>query len=176
MAPLPPDSTARLRVKYAVAGFAHTFQVRYGLSATVDDAIDAFNSLIGIIGGSFFSSEVVQFTKADSGSNIFNPIADSALSGWGTGSGTNKDTASMLDFVGRSEDGRRVRACLFGCTINSAGGDFRDSGAESSSVNDAVDLMNSTPGVFLSINGFQPVWYNYVNLGNNAYWRNKVRA
>lgn len=176
MAPLPPDSTARLKVHYAVCGYRHTHQVRFKSPNTVDDAISAFNGLIAIIGGSFFSSEIVKLEVAADGSNIFNPVADEALAGWGSGSGTPKDTANMLNFIGRSLDGRKARADLFGCTITSAGGDYRDSGGESSSVNDAVAYLNGQEGCYITINGFQPIWYDYVNLGPNAYWRNKIRA
>jgi hypothetical protein len=47
--------------------------------------------------------------------------------------------------------------------------------AEDSIISDAVDLLNGTSDFFLAIDGTVPVWYGYANLGDNAYWRNRIR-
>lgn len=175
MAPLPPDSTARVRIKYHVCGRDHVAQIRYKAPNTVADVLSEFNDLITIVGAQFFATVMVGVTAAAEGSNIFNPVEDEALSGWGSGAGTPAQTANMFDFVGRSVDGRRVRFDLFGSQAEKSGDTYRESGTASSVVNDAVSLLNDAEGTFLSINGFQPIWANYVNLGPNAYWRNKIR-
>lgn len=175
MSPLPPDSTARVKFKYHVCGHDHVAQVRYTEPNTVDDVISAFNDLIGIIGDQMFATDLIEVTQAISGSNVFNPVADEALASWGSGAGTPAQTANMFDFVGRSLDGRRVRLSIFGSQADVSAGSYRETGVASSVVNDAVQLLNTSEGTFLSINGFQPVWHNYVNLGPNAYWRNKIR-
>jgi hypothetical protein len=81
----------------------------------------------------------------------------------------------MLNFVGRSLDGRRTAVKLLGCRVESSGDDFRVTTAEGSMVNAAVAALNAMEGTFVTINGFQPVWKNYANIGDNAYWRNHIR-
>lgn len=175
MAPLPPDSTARLFVDYTVCGHQHTAQVRFRAPATADDAIAAFNDVIGAIGEYFFLTTVNSVRVAAEGSNISNPYPGTWPTGWGAGAGVPAFSARYCDFVGRSLDGRRVRLALFGFQFEYSGTDFRMNAAEDDNVAAAVDALNAAEGVMLSINGFQPLWYAYADIGDNAYWRNQIR-
>lgn len=175
MTPLPPDSTARLKVFYTVCGHVHTHQVRFKAPNTADDAMASFNDLITAVGGLLFASEVINVVVAADGSNVFNPYAGTWPVGWGDGAGAQKDTANMLNFVGRSVDGRRVRADLFGCVVDSSSGIFRATAAGTAIVEAGVTVLNDAEGTYLSINGFQPQWGLYANLGQSAYWRNHIR-
>lgn len=175
MAPLPPDSTARVKVNYSTCGFEHTAMIRFKEPNTVDDVVTEFNALITAIGSLFYLSSFIDAQVAVSGSNVFNPVAGGWPVTWGSGVGPNYATAHYLDFVGRSLDGRRVRLALFGCQSYTSGDDYRALSTESAAVDDAVNVLNDAEGVFLSINGFQPIYKSYANIGVNAYWRNKVR-
>lgn len=175
MAALPPSSTARVKIQYTVSGFDHVVQVRYKAPDTTDDVIAGFNDLITAIGPLLLESTFVQASVAAIGSDIFNPLAGDWPVGWGDSTQGNYSSAQFYDFVGRSLDGRRVRLTLFGAQVIQDGGDFRINTVENANVDAAVQVLNDAEGTFLSINGFQPVWYSYVNTGVNAYWRNKIR-
>jgi hypothetical protein len=77
--------------------------------------------------------------------------------------------------VGRGPTGRRVRVALFGAVIEQFGDDFRISGSENALVADAIAVLTSDGDIFLDVEYEVPVWHNYINLGSNAYWRNKIR-
>lgn len=176
MAPLPPDSTARVKIYYSTCGYTHSAQVRYTAPNTVADVVTAWNDLVTAIGGAFYLSSFVQAQEAVSGSNVFNDVAGDWPVTWGADAGPAPATANFVDFIGRSLDGRRVRLALFGCKTTTSNDDYRTLTTESTAVDAAVQVLNDAEGVFLSINGFQPVWKSYVNLGPNAYWRNKIRG
>lgn len=175
MAALPPSSTARVKIQYTVDGHDHVCQIRYKAPDTTDDVIAGFNDLITAIGPRLHESTFVQASVAALGSDIFNPLAGDWPVGWGDGAAPNYGSALYYDFIGRSLDGRRVRLALFGAQNLQMGTDYRINTAEDADVDAAVQVLNEAEGIFLSINGFQPVWYSYVNTGVNAYWRNKIR-
>jgi hypothetical protein len=175
MAPLPPDSTARVKVFYHVAGQNHSVQIRYNEPNTLADVASAFGSFIDEISPACFLTNVLDVQFAVSGSNVFNPTTETFPEGWGGSDTTGDKSADYHNFIGRSADGRRTRIGLFGATATVAGGKFRVLAGESEAYAAAIGVLNDAEGVFLSINGFQPVWKEYANLGNNAYWRNKIR-
>lgn len=175
MAPLPPNSTARVKVFYETCGHVHTAQIRYKAPNTVDDVITAFNDLITACGGMFYHSSFIDAQVAADGSNVFNPVAGGWPVEWGGATHDQSATAQYVDFVGRSFDGRRVRFSLFGAIYTVSGANYRTLSTEEPMVDDAVNVLNGAEGVFLSINGFQPVWKSYVDIGVNAYWRNQLR-
>lgn len=175
MAPLPPDSSARVWIDYHTCGEDHTCMIRYKAPATVTDVADAFTALISHIGGAFALSSLVGVRDAADGSNVSNPSAGTWPVSWGSGAGDHAMSAHYIDFVGRSLDGRRVRLALFGASESQGGDDYRLTSAENAAVLASVAVLNGTPNIFISINKFQPVWYPYADVGINAYWRNRIR-
>lgn len=175
MAPLPPDSTGRLFIDYETCGYDHTALIRLGAGVTPADGADEFNTLITGITGLFYLSTFLGARFAPAGSNIANPVTADWPVSWGSGAGPAYATAQFVDFIGRSLDGRRVRFSLFGAALEQFNNRFRVPAADSTAVNNGVTTLNAAEGTFVSINGFQPVWKQYANIGPNAYWRNKVR-
>jgi hypothetical protein len=175
MAPLPPDSTTRYKFFYNVCNHDHVAQIRAGEGVTDAEVADEFNSFISAAGALFNVSVLTEVQKAASGSDIFNPVVADWPVGWGTETGPDDETANYCDWIGRSLDGRRVRFGLFGATFDAISGKYRVFAADNTTVNDACSVLNGAEGVFVSINGFQPVWKLYINTGNNAHWRNKIR-
>jgi len=175
MAPLPPDSTALCITDYNTCELDHSVLIRFTEPNTVDDVVTAFNDFISAFESLLFLSTFIGARVAVSGSNVFNPVAGSWPVTWGSDAGAKVSTAWYYDFVGRSVDGRRVRTAIFGAKQISTTDDYRAFSAEVPAIEDAVAVLNNAEGVFLSINGFQPVWKNYANSGVNAYWRNKIR-
>jgi hypothetical protein len=149
--------------------------IRYKDPATPADVIAAFNDLITACGALFITSAFVGGRHAADGSNVSVPLAGAWPTTWGSGSALDFHNGMYYDFVGRSLDGRKCRLALFGAQAVEVGGDYRTTTGESSLINDAVDVLNGTPNIFISINKFQPVWAPYANMGTNAYWRNKIR-
>jgi hypothetical protein len=175
MAPLPADSTARVKIAYNTCQFDHEVMIRFKEPDTVDDVIADFNSFITAIESLLFLSTFIGAQVAVSGSNVFNDVPGSWPVTWGSDAGAKVSTAWYYDFIGRSLDGRRVRMALFGAKQISTTDDYRAFSAEVPAIEDGVAILNAAEGTFLSINGFQPVWKPYANSGVNAYWRNKIR-
>jgi hypothetical protein len=158
-----------------VCGEEHAFLIRYGAGSSAAEAIDDFNTITTACESLLYESTVTNVLVAASGSNVANPYDGTWPVGWGADAGTHAESAMMLDYIGRSFDGRRVRHSYFGCKQQTDGEDFRLNAADSSPVAAAVAALNVCEGTFVSINGFQPVYYPYANTGSNAYWRNKIR-
>ena len=175
MAPLAPDSTPRVWIDYEVGSYNHTLQIRHTEDVAPEDVIPAFNDFITACGILFFASTFVGARYAAGGSHISVPLAGSWPVGWGDTAAGRKDSANYVDFIGRSADGRRVRMAVFGAKNQNLGDDYRMTSVESAPMFAGVGELNSHPGIFVSINAFQPVWYPYANLGTNAYWRNHIR-
>lgn len=175
MAPLPHNNTPIYFVDYSVGGETHTMEVRAAAPVSPStfgtnmnaflDAIDALFNQITILG--------VRFQAA--GTNFSNPVV-TGIEGnvYGSGAGTDDQVPIALNFVGRSSGGRRVRLMVFGFKFGLSG--YRLSSVESPEVASGVALLNSTPNMFLAIDGVDPVWYPYANSLVNAYWQRKVRA
>jgi hypothetical protein len=175
LAPLPLDSTARYHFQYHTCGFDHTLQIRAGADVTDAEVAADFNAFITACGGLFHASTLTDVLKAPSGSNVFNSVVADWPVGWGGSAGPNAHTANYVDFIGRSLDGRRVRAALFGCTFDVFEDSYRILAADDAAVADTCTVLNGAEGTFVSINGFQPVWKLYADIGPSAYWRNKIR-
>jgi hypothetical protein len=172
MAPLPPNSTARFKVFYTSVGEQHTLQVRSAdspaaVGLNVDDLFTALSPKL-------FATVIDEVQFAASGSNVFNSVT-TGIEGntYGTGAGSITNVPLYIDFVGRSADGRRVRASVFGA--NDTGTDFRYVAGESAAIDAAVAALQAPANHWLTIGGLEPVWKNYANGGFNAYWQRAVR-
>ena len=175
MTPLPPESTARVKIAYNTCEFDHEVLIRFAAPNTVDDVVTAFNEFITAIESLLFLSTLIGAQVAASGSTIFNDVAGSWPVTWGSGVGEKVSTAWYYDFISRSTGGKRGRLALFGAKQISTTDDYRAFSAEVAAIEDGVAVLNAAEGVFLSIDGLQPIWKPYANSGVNAYWRNKIR-
>ena len=175
MAPLPADSSARVKIKYLVCEREHELLIRFKAPATVDDVLAGFSSLIAGVDDLLFLSEFISAEVADVGSNIFNPDSSVWPVSWGTGAGSLPSTADFIDFVGRSLDGRKTHLALFGAKTSVSGDGYRISSASNSVINGMTTVLNAASNIFTTINGFHTVWQLYANIGQNAYWRNHLR-
>jgi hypothetical protein len=175
MAPLPPNSTARLWVDYETCGENHSAQIRLADGEDPAEAATEFGDLITAVTSMFFLSTFLGARYAASGSNVSNDVDLVWPVTWGSAVGPHFASSRYVDFIGRSLDGRRVRFALFGCNIEAEGGDYRIPAAASTAVANGLEVLDNTEGTFVSINGFKPNWKRYVNIGSNAYWRNHIR-
>jgi len=175
MAPLPPNSTGRLYVDYTVCGEEHTAIVRFATGSSADEALADFNDLTTEASPLLFESTVNNVRFSAALSNVSNPLPGTWPTGWGSGAGTHIQTANMLSFRSRSLDGRKGGIILFGCKFTESGGDARINSAESADVEACLAVLANAEGTFVTINQFQPSWYQYANIGQDAYWRNRIR-
>lgn len=175
MAPLPANNTAVLFVDYTVQLHQHTLQCRYDIPNTPEDAMTSVAELLAAL-SSFMSTTTIdgaRFRNKDS--DVSTDIAWTGATGYGEGTGSEFVTAYYVDFVGRSAGGRRVRVAVFGVENFIAGGNYRASLGESGPVDAGQAVLAAAEGTFLAIDGQQPIWKTYGNLGINAYWRNQIR-
>jgi len=120
---------------------------------------------------------IVGLRKRDAGSTVSLPIVWGHASTYGTGAGSHNESANYFDFVGRADTGRRARVAVFGTNIqaDTSGNDYRFASASEANVAAAVVELNAHSDIWLALDGFKPTWYQYANVGNNAYWRNRIR-
>jgi hypothetical protein len=172
MAPLPPDNTARYRVKYTNIGIQHVMDIRSTQSPSAfGTEVDAFLTAL---------SPVMKATVIDSVefaahlSNIFNVVV-SGIEGntYGSGAGVLANASQYADFVGRSTGGRRVRLAVFG--IPDTSNDFRYLSSENADIDATIAVLNGAGNTFLCIDGLAPIWKNYANAGQNAHWQRALR-
>lgn len=175
MAPISPDNTQRFFLDYTVCGYPHTHLCRAGSTVTASDAGATIAAFFAALTSQFRLITVLGFRSAAPGTNITVPETWPGAATYGSGAGSPFETAQFLDFVGRGSTGHRVRASIFGCSGTNAGGDFRITPAEVSAIGDALDVLLSDGDIYLDIDYEVPVWHEYANSGQNAYWRNKIR-
>lgn len=184
MAPLPPNSTARYVVKYRANGLEHTTQFRYldapGGSppdaAFLDDVQTFFVQLQGYFPTDFayLSAEYVP-----TGSNVSSPTSVPGVNPVGAATPNIAERPGYIDFVGRSEGGRRARITILGVGVTPVGeggaaNDYRITASEAIAINNALNTLTNA-GV-VGIDGEPVVWKPYVNAGYNVYYQRKARG
>jgi hypothetical protein len=175
MAPLPPNSTQRYFFDYATCGFDHTLVMRAIGDRDDEAAVEFLVSILDAIHDLIFEYTVLGWRYQADTSDVSVDLAWTGAATYGGSAGVAYQTAQYIDFVGRSADGRRVRAAFFGTTFAEQGNDYRVSPAEQPAVGDVVGLLDASTNYFNTISGELANWKNYANTGVNAYWRNKVR-
>lgn len=176
MAALNPNNTARLWLDYLTCGYNHSVQCRIGTGVLPSDGLDTLADLLDALSPSLYLLTVTGARLAVAGSNVSNPIPWPGEDTYGADVGPDAASANMFDFVGRSNDGRRVRACVFGARYAATSdGNYRSVPGEDAALGAARAVLIGTEGEFVTISGLAPDWKQYTNVGPNAYWRNHIR-
>lgn len=175
MAPLPVNNTGCLFVDYSVAGENHTLLGRYSDGNGPIDTAGALDEFLTALGTSMYEMTILGARHRPAGSTITVPFTWTGESTYGSDGGDHANTAWYMDFVGRSPGGRRVRLAIFGSKNfeDSVDHDYRL--PATGALADALAVLVSASGFIVAIDGEDPNWYNYVNVGVNAYWRNRIR-
>lgn len=175
MAPLDPNNTARFFWDYTVDGANHTFITRHNGILSPGAAGASVATLLTTIASQINLITINTCRSAAQGSDFSFPVT-SGIEGsqYGAGVGNADTVPRELNFVGRSSGGRRCRLGIFGYKGNIS--TWRVTGAEVAAVQNAVNHLNASVGIYLAIDGVEPVWYPYVNVLYNAYWQGAVRA
>lgn len=176
MAPLAPNSTARVFVDYTVAGHQHTLQCRFDAPNTPSDCLPVIGDFLTAFGNQLYASTLVGVRYTVAGGTVSSPFSAVGMpTSWGSGAATGNESAQYYDFIGRTTGGRRVRVSVFGAVNVSVNDVFRIPISGNPPWSDALDVLEAAEGVFIGIDGLQPYWHPYVNTGINAYWRNQIR-
>lgn len=175
MAPLPESNTDRAFLTYRVAGQDHTLMARYDAdSATISEVIDGMNDFISAMSALVYNSLFVRFEISAEGSNVRVPATWTGLTEWG-GSDADPDEAPLFwSYTGKSLDGRRFRAELFG-RGRAQGDNWRIAAADDSAVAAAIAAINTESAVWLTISGGTPIVNSYANKSVAQHWVKELR-
>lgn len=174
MAPLPHNNTNIFYLDYTTCTRQHTLQVRFGTGTLAQVMADTDNFL-DALGNSHRLMSINGARLQNEHTNVTEDVTWSGESSYGTGAGLANESAQYYDFIGRSAFGRRVRISVFGAIRNSANGVYRATPADDAAFGAALAVLRGEGTSFLAVDGHHAIWKNYVNLGDNAYWRNHIR-
>lgn len=175
MAPLPSNSTAVLFVDYETSGEEHTLQIRFTGAATAVTAMDKADAFLTALTGNFMLITILGARQRAAASNVTLPITWTGAATYGSVVGTHSQSAWYVDFIGRSVGGRRVRLSLFGCEEMQDLASFDYRLPATGPWLAALDALRVSDETAVAIDGEEAIWYDYVNIGVNAYWRNRIR-
>ncbi len=176
MTPLPENNTAVFFLDYTTCQEGHTLQCRYTDAATVADAMTSVDAFLTALGNSHRIWNITGARNRAEGAVVSTDVVWTGSATYGTGGGTHYESSQFYDFVGRSLGGRRVRAAIFGATTLNDTADFRIPEDFDVAFSGALAVLDASADTFVAIDGQQATWKRYVNLGQNAYWRNHIRA
>lgn len=175
MAPLDPHNTPFYKVYYTVQGNQHSLQARVNSGFSPSDMGDEIQQLWGNLDDNLYATTIDYVTFNPANTNISYPVTTGAEGlTFGSGAGTTLTEPQYVDFVGRTAGGRRVKFTVFG--ITDLGADFRIGPTEFASVTAVLSQLNDAEGVWLAIDGAQPIWKQYANTGLNSYWQRQQRG
>ena len=176
MAPLPENNTAVLFVDYDTCGEPHQLQCRMADASTVTEAMDGVNAFLTALGNSHRLMTITGARHRAALATVTTDVVWTGAATYGIGAGTHDESAKFYDFIGRSAGGRRVRVGIFGAIIGVEGEDYRLAASSDPAFSGALAVLVGAIDHFVAIDGLPASWKPYVNLGQNAYWRNHIRA
>jgi len=177
LTPLPPSNTKRYKMRYTVGGVGHSITARCSSSQNDTTALGFFNALFAAIAASLGSNTVwTQPEVADEGSDVFN-----AVGGWSPLTGTGSSVAAVdrpraLCFAGRTVNGRKTKAFLYGMTSGFTTPDtYEEDPIVTATIQDFRDLLQSQADFWLGIDGVKPTWYQRITIKTNDHFVDALR-
>jgi len=113
---LPPSNSHRVWLDYNDGIHDHSMMLRY--DGSVSDAsavVPVFADFLVAIEPQIYLLSIIGVRKANAGSDVTNPITWTGDGSYGTGTMPTVDAPKELSFTGKSPDGHRWRASIFGC-------------------------------------------------------------
>jgi hypothetical protein len=177
MAPLPPESTARMWLDYTDGINEHSLCVRVGPTATLPNMINMVDDFMSTQQAAFYLLTVLGARVASDNSNVTNPFTWTGASTYGSGTMPAATSPAEIRYIGRSVDGRMVSCSLYGCKL-AIPGTFRYLASAQADVAAAIAVLESGPAqsIFLTISTSTPVWKQYASYNFNSYWERKARG
>lgn len=177
--PTSPSNTARYFLDYSYAGTEErTLQVRYESPATPADVAAWLDVLLSILEPQLATGWTVLGARvAAAGSNVTLPTTAPAAV---TPGGGAMDAVSFPLFIaGQGRDaisGAKARLSVYG-VMTGPTSNYRLTRGETGWVGDVLDFLQTpVAGVAISIAGNVVQWYDYLNVGYNAYHQRNQRT
>jgi len=180
-----PDYTARYRVRYTDGTANHTQTWRYPgagdgpeLGAVSLAVLNYYTAMSPKLWDDF-ALLAVSYALKDS--SIFLPLAVGTVVGTVAPAGLRKKMhkANALSFIGRTNGGHRVVFYQYGFVQyvgeSSVTEDFRIFASEDGDIDNAIAALIAAGADLVGNDGQAVNWYPYVNVGENDYWKGKVR-
>jgi hypothetical protein len=171
---LNPNNTRRYFLNYSTSAAAHTMMLRTTTAVNAFSASFIFNDIFTAWASDLSLVTVNSMEMAEKGTNVRNPVLYSGAATFGAAAEVGNLAPRQICFLGRSTDGRRARLFLFGYK-GATPTDWRFTVADHAAVGTVYNLLNSNPGVFLSISELATVKYNYADVNFNSYWERELR-
>lgn len=181
-----PNYTARIKLRYSVAGATHTMQWRAPSSigaGDVPDYVAKMETFLNDLEAKLFADFVILGTTyALADSDVFLPTdSPTGIAGTVSTSGRSpSQKAWAISFVGRSANGGRAEFFLYGIALNpvtvTSPNDFRIHSTEDSDISTAIGVLDDTPPDLAANDDGLVTWYEYVNAKYNDYWTRRLRS
>lgn len=173
LAPLPPETTPRMNIRYTAAGQEHLAQVRLAVGSSSAAAVTAYNTIAPAMAAILpLADSVLGADYIAEGSTISNPLAVDPVDGEVSIPYDTDRVPVFISFTGRSSDGRKVKWSMYAPLTDTTSTGYRDNSPDS--LLEDVRQALITAGA-RTISGGTPVWHSYVNYGQNAYWQRQRR-
>jgi len=179
-----PNFTARYRLKYNDGQANHTQTWRYPgtgdgpeLGAVSAAVLNYYTAMAPKLWTDF---AILSVSYALKDADIFIPLAVGTVVGEASTSTRKKfHKANALSFIGRTNQGHRVVFYQYGWAQyvgeSDVLDDFRIFRSEDTDIDNAIAALVSAGADLVGNDGNPVSWYPYVNVGENDYWKGKVR-
>lgn len=177
MAALPESNTKRYWLVYTVGPHEHRILMRVADSIEDEDAVGEAESAWNLLVPTLSTDTIlVGLEVAERGSNVRNPVSiEDPIPGTLGGALAEIQRPREWTIKSRSRDGRRGGVGIFGVNQNTP------TTWELAPITEddlaAFRLrLNVTTGMWLSISGLKPLWYDRVTVGYNDHWVDVMRG
>lgn len=173
MAPVPPNTTGRLRLTYTGPRGTHKMLFHAVSGFTRDATVTGARQVVFQMAGVQYAGTT--WTDAEwsaPGTNFFVPFdfLDIAAPAENPTPTDADPSAKFLSFVGRSETtGVRKRLFLFNAAYTFQA-DLRREGPESAAIDSILDALNTNVNNIAAIDGTRVTFKDYANQGLHDYW------
>lgn len=174
VAALPPESTARAFWVYHTVGQDHTISARCDGALTDAEVSSHFSAFIDAMAPLLFAGLFVKMERSDLGSNVRVPAVYTGTTEWGISEGDPDEAPFFFSFTGKSADGHKVRAEIFG-RGRSSGDNWRISEVDDSSIADALTELRTSSAFWNTISDVGAIWNSYANKSVAQHWVKELR-
>lgn len=177
MAPLPPETTARIQVLYTSGEFTHTVEVRVADTPSESAAAAIAQELADLMADIMCTVDsTVEARLIPEGATAYTALAHTPVSGTLTPAGeVNARETTFISFTGRSNDGRRVRATIFSQFFGVVGTFRLPYASIGTAAQDILDWLGAQSPVITTISGAEAHWHQYANYGYNSHFQRAQR-
>lgn len=175
MAPLPVNTTNRLWVRKVGISGTHEIMFRGQAGSDQVDLAAAAEEFLNATKGLVYESDVWASARySAAGSDLSFPIGWAPIAGANGSAYDGRNQPFFVDWVGRGNDGRRVRWSIQGAVpFNDS--NYRAVQGENAAVDAGIVALIAGVTILATISGSPMFPYPYADVGWNAYQQRKRR-